>query len=185
MAVYQHHHYHQPNLKTRQSQKSHSKSSEADNVASSIKMVFSFFVSFFPLDIVTRRSEQEPKQAASRVWSKKVKKKSRRAGLASGRPSSSQYSNMTKSKKRRSKKQADKKKDDGSKSVVVVIPRRLAWTEFCFHDAVIKEQQQTVAAAAAYGDGMSTEFLRKRKRESFLWGFPRVVFSTVILNQHP
>jgi hypothetical protein len=69
MAVYQHHHYYQPNLKTHQKQKSTSKSNEAQqrNKIQSKWFSLSFFVSFFPLDIVTRRSEQEPKQAASRV----------------------------------------------------------------------------------------------------------------------
>ena len=81
----------------------------------SIKKFFSFFVSVFPLDIVTRRSEQEPKQA-SRVWSKKVKKKRPASWLSFG-PSIIlpifEHDKVEEEKGQSNTKQTDKKEKNG------------------------------------------------------------------------
>lgn len=81
----------------------------------SIKKFFSFFVSVFPLDIVTRRSEQEPKQA-SRVWSKKVKKKRPASWLSFG-PSIIhpifEHDKVEEEKGQNNTKQTDKKEKNG------------------------------------------------------------------------
>jgi hypothetical protein len=80
-AMYQHRQsVYQSNIETHQKQNppTNQMKLEEKTDQDSIKKVFSFFVSFFPLDIVTRRSEQDSK--ASKSSSVKQKSKKRKAG---------------------------------------------------------------------------------------------------------
>ena len=83
------------------SKKAYNKSNEAwENKTDTnpIKVVFSFFVSFFPLDIVTRRSKtRQQKTSKSSKCVKQKSKKEKPASWLSFGPSviPPQYSNMT------------------------------------------------------------------------------------------